>query len=112
MRFLRWLLVLAPFLPLVVFSIPQEATLLTLMPEPSDPWYTPYTSPLVIACAIFVYPVTGLLLIFGIQPGSPLHSLGIALYASAIAALTYRLLIRRHQSKAIKPSGPRDSTAT
>jgi hypothetical protein len=109
MRFLRWLLVLAPFLPLIVFSIPEG---LTLMPEPSDPWYTPYTSPLVLACAMFVYPVTGLLLIFGIQPGSPLHSLGIALYASAIAALTYRLLIRRTQSKAIKPSGPRDSTAT
>jgi hypothetical protein len=109
MRFLRWLLVLAPFLPLVVFSIPQ---IFTLMPEPSDPWYTSYTWPLFIACALFVYPVTGLLLIFGIQPGSPLHSLGIALYASAIAALTYRLLIRRPQSKAIKPSGPRDSTAT
>jgi hypothetical protein len=82
------------------------------MPEPSDPWYTPYTTPLFLACAIFVYPVTGLLQVLGIQLGSPLHSLGIALYASAIAALTYRLLIRRPQSKAIKPSGPRDSTAT
>jgi hypothetical protein len=109
MKFLRWLLVLAPFLPLVVFNIPMGAT---LMPEPSDPWYTPYTTPLVLACAIFVYPVTGLLLIFGIPPGSQLHSLGIALYASAIAALTYRLLIGKPQSKASKPSGPRDSTAT
>ena len=108
MKLLRWLLVLAPFLPLVVFNIPGAAT---LMPEPSDPWYTPYTTPLVVACAMFVYPVTGLLLIFGIHPPSPLHSLGIALYASVIAALTYRLLIRRPQSKAIKPSGPRDGMA-
>jgi hypothetical protein len=109
MRLLRWLLVLAPFLPLVVFSIPQGVTFLS---EPSDPWYTPYTSLLFIPCAMFVYPVTALLLIFGIQPVSPPWFLGIALYASAIAALTYRLLVRRPQTKAIKPSGPRDSTAT
>jgi len=109
MRLLRWLLVLAPFLPLVVFSIPQG---LTFLSEPSDPWYTPYTSPLFVLCAMFVYPLTRVLMIFGIQPGSPLHSLGIALYASAIAALLYRLLIRRPRSKAVKPSGPADSTAT
>jgi hypothetical protein len=109
MKLLRWLLVLAPFLPLVVFNIPRAAT---LMPEPSDPWYTPYTTPLVVACAMFVYPVTGLLLAFGIHPPSPLHSLGIAVYATVIAALTYRLLIRRPQSKVIKPSGLPDSTAT
>jgi len=107
MKLLRWLLVLAPFLPLVVFNIPQGAT---LMPEPSDPWYTPYTTPLVVACAMFVYPVTRFLLIFGIHPASPLHSLGIALYAGAVAALTYRLLIRGPQSKAIEPSAPRDGT--
>ena len=103
MRALRWLLVLAPFLPLVIFGIPQGAT---LMPEPWDPWYTRYTTPLWVVCAIFVYPVTGLLQMFGIQPRSPIHIAGIALYAGAIAALLYRLLLgkpRAHSSTREEP---------
>jgi len=83
MKFFRWLLVLTPFLPLVVFTIPHG---MTFMPEPSDPWYTPYTTPVSIACAIYVYPVTFLCQLFDSQPTSVIHSFGIVLYASAIAA--------------------------
>jgi hypothetical protein len=89
MKVLRWLLVFTPFLPMVVFTIPHA---MTFMPEPWDPWYTKYTTPVWLACAIYFYPVTGFLQIFGIQPLSAIHIFGMVLYASAIAALAYRLL--------------------
>lgn len=108
MRVRRWLLVLTPFLPLVVFSIPHGVTLL---PEPRDPWYTQYTTPVWIACAIYVYPVTGFLQILGVQPPSAIHSFGMVLYAGAIAGLLYLLLFRRPPSTALKPTGPHGGPA-
>ncbi|HEY3567930.1 MAG TPA: hypothetical protein VGP73_08345 [Thermoanaerobaculia bacterium] len=109
MKALRWLLVFAPFLPLVVFSIPHGAT---LMPEPWDPWYTRYTTPVWLACAIFIYPVTGILQVFGIQPRSVIHILGMVLYATGIAAISYRLLSRQSRTNAPQPTGPRSGAAT
>ena len=92
MKVLRLLLVFTPFLPLVVFTIPHG---MTFMPEPWHPWYTDYTTPVWMACAIYVYPVTAFLQVFGIQRSSGLHFFGMVLYASAIAALFYRLLFRK-----------------
>ena len=109
MKLLRWLLVFLPFLPLVVFSIPDAVT---LMPEPGDPWYTRYTTPVGLACAIFIYPVTGILMIFGIQPGSAIHTFGIVLYASGIAVMAYRLLLSQGRTDAPQPTEPRDGPAS
>lgn len=107
MKVLRWLLVFTPFLPLVVFTIPHG---MTLLPEPWDPWYTKYTTPVWFACAVYVYPVTGFLQIFGIQPFSVIHIFGMIQYAGAIAALTYRWLFGKSSNNA--PTGPRRGPAT
>ena len=109
MKVLRWLLVFTPFLLLVVFTIPHG---MTLMPEPWDPWYTKYTSPVWFVCAIYFYPVIGFLQIFGIQPRSVIHIVGMVLYAGAIAALTYRWLFGKSSYDALKPAGPRRGPAT
>ncbi|HEY3567932.1 MAG TPA: hypothetical protein VGP73_08355 [Thermoanaerobaculia bacterium] len=109
MKILRWLLVLTPFLPLVVLNIPDG---MTFMREPSDPWYTQYTSPVWMACAIFVYPVTAFLQVFGIQLYSATHFFGMALYVGAIAALFYRLLFRKPPNNALRPTGPHNGPAT
>jgi hypothetical protein len=109
MKALRWLLVFAPFLPLVVLPIPQG---MTFMPEPSDPWYTQYTTPVWMACAIYVYPVTAFLQVFGIQSLSAIHFLGMFLYAGATAALFYRLLFRKPPNNALRPTGPHGGPAT
>ena len=109
MKALRWLLVFMPFLPLVVLPIPDA---MTFMAEPGDPWYTPYTTPVWMACAIYVYPVTAFLGVFGIQPGSAIHFLGMALYAGATAALLYRLLFRKPPDNALRPTGPHGGPAT
>jgi uncharacterized membrane protein len=93
--------VLLPFLPLVVFAIPDA---MTFMPEPRDPWYTQYTTPVWFVCFMYVYPVTGFLRIFGIKPFSVIHILGMILYAGAIAALLYRLLFGKPPSQP-EPSG-------
>jgi hypothetical protein len=101
MKVLRWLVIVTPFLPLVVFTIPHG---MTFMPEPWDPWYTQYTTPVWLACALYVYPVTAFLQIFGIQPLSALHIFAMVQYASAIAALFYLLLFRKSPNNALKPT--------
>jgi|SRR5215208_2414205 len=95
MQRVRWGLVilpLLPFLPLLVFAIPDA---MTLMPEPYDPWYTPYTTPVWFCSAIYVYPVTIFLHLLGIQPFTPVHIIGILTYAGIISYGIFRMLSRK-----------------
>jgi hypothetical protein len=83
------LLIVVPFLPLVVFLIPRS---LQIMPEPGDPWYAPFTAPVWLATAMYVYPATLAARACGVIPGSPLcwgFWLG---YAALLALITYALL--------------------
>ena len=109
MKVLRWLLVFTPFLALVVITIPHG---MTFMPEPWHPWYTKYTTPVWFACALYFYPVTGFLLIFGIQPRSAFHIFCMIQYAGATAALAYRLLFGKSSNNALEPTEPRRGPAT
>lgn len=109
MKVLRWLLVFTPFLPLVIFTIPHA---MTFMPEPWDPWYTKYTTPVWFVCALYVYPVTGFLHLFGIQALSDIHIFGMIVYASALAAAAYWFLFGKSSNNAPKPTGPRRGPAT
>ena len=95
MQRVRWGLVilpLLPFLPLLVFAIPHA---MTLMPEPYDPWYTPYTTPVWFCSAMYVYPVTIFLHLFGIQPRTPVHIIGMLTYAGIISYGIFRMRLRK-----------------
>jgi uncharacterized membrane protein len=92
MQRVRWGLVILPFLPLLVFAIPDG---MTLMPEPHDPWYTPYTTPVWFCSAVYVYPVTIFLHLFGIQPRTPVHIIGMLTYAGIISYGIFRMLFRK-----------------
>ena len=76
-----WLLFVVPSLPLLVFFIPH---VMTLMPEPTDPWYTPYTTPIWLLAAYYVYPATALGMLVGAQPMSPGWVLIVLLYTCFI----------------------------
>ena len=65
---LSWLLFLIPSFPLLVFLIPRAMTFLS---EPTDPWYTPYTTPIWMLAALYVYPATAIGMLIGVQPRSP-----------------------------------------
>src|SRR6476620_4677904 len=96
MQRVRWGLVILPilpFLPLLVFAIPDA---MTLMPEPGDPWYTPYTSPLWFCSALYVSPVTIFLHLFGIQPLTLGHIVGMLTYAGVISYGIFRMLLRKY----------------
>lgn len=75
------LLFVVPSLPLLVFLIPGA---MTLMPEPTDPWYTPYTAPVWTLVALYVYPATVLGMLLGVQPRSPGWILIVLLYTGLI----------------------------
>ena len=74
---LYWLLFTVPSLPLIIFLIPDG---MTLMPEPTDPWYTRYTAPIWLLTAFYVYPATALGTLLGVPPGSPGWVLIVLLY--------------------------------
>jgi hypothetical protein len=78
---LYWLLFIAPALPLVIFLIPDA---MTLMPEPTDPWYTRYTTPIWMLTAFYVYPVTALGMLLGVPPRSPGWVFLVLLYTGFI----------------------------
>ena len=75
------LLFIVPSLPLLVFLIPRAMTFLS---EPWDPWYTPYTTPVWLLTALYVYPATALSMLLGIQPRSPGWALIVLLYTGLI----------------------------
>lgn len=78
---LYWLLFTVPSLPLIMFLIPRA---MTLMPEPTDPWYTRYTTPIWMLIAFYVYPATALGTLLGIPPRSPGWVLLVLLYTGLI----------------------------
>ena len=78
---LYWLLFTVPSLPLIIFLIPDG---MTLMPEPTDPWYTRYTAPICLLTAFYVYPATALGTLLGVPPGSPGWVLIVLLYTGLI----------------------------
>lgn len=78
---LYWLLFIVPSLPLVLFLIPKS---MTLLPDPPDPWYTQYTTPLWLLTAFYVYPATALGLLVGAPPGSPGWGVIVLLYTGLI----------------------------
>jgi hypothetical protein len=86
---IRRCLVLLPFLPLLVLAIPHG---FVLMPEPTDPWYTAYTTPIWVLAAMFTYPVTWLLGLVGVLPFSAPHVIGVVVYAIAISLVLHRVL--------------------
>jgi hypothetical protein len=65
---LYWLLFIVPSLPPLTFLIPHG---MTFMAEPWDPWYTPYTTPIVMLTGSYVYPATALGMLVGVSPRSP-----------------------------------------
>ena len=76
-----WLLFIVPSLPLLIFLIPRSMTFLS---EPTDPWYTPYTTPVFFLAAFYVYPATALGMLVGVLPGSPGWFLIVLLYTGLI----------------------------
>jgi hypothetical protein len=78
---LYWLLFIVPSLPLIIFLIPDG---MTLMPEPTDPWYTRYTAPIWFLTAFYVYPATALGALVGVPPSSPGGVLIVLLYTGLI----------------------------
>lgn len=78
---LYWLLFFVPSLPLLMFLIPRG---MTLMSEPTDPWYTKYTTPIWMLTAFYVYPATALGMIVGVRPRSPAWVLIVLLYTGLI----------------------------
>src|SRR4028119_296531 len=78
---LYWLLFILPSLPLLIFLIPRA---MTFLPDPPDPWYTRYTTPVWFLVAFYVYPVTALGMLVGAQPGSPGWFLIVLLYTGLI----------------------------
>lgn len=96
LRKYRWVIIILPFLPLVVFMIPKA---LVIMPEPGEyiPWYSKYTTIPWLIAAFYVYPVTFIANVFGFRPFTPFHVIFVLLYAGAISFLLYRL-ISKHGS--------------
>lgn len=78
---LYWLLFIVPSLPLLMFLIPRG---MTLMSEPTDPWYTRYTAPIWLLTAFYVYPATALGMLLGVRPMSPAWVLLVLLYTCLI----------------------------
>ena len=64
-RPLFWLLFITPVLPLAILAIPRG---MTLMDEPTDPWYTHYTTPVSLLVAFYAYPATIVSTAVGLQP--------------------------------------------
>jgi hypothetical protein len=78
---LYWLLFVVPSLPLLIFLIPRGMTFLS---EPTDPWYTPYTTPVWLLVAFYVYPATALGMLVGVPPRSPGWIVIVLLYTGLI----------------------------
>ena len=85
---LRWFAVVLPMLPLLLFTIPHA---MTLFDEPTDPWYTKYTSLPWLITAMYVYPATVIAKSLGASPLTPLHVFCMLAYTGAISYGIYRL---------------------
>jgi hypothetical protein len=64
---------------------------MTLMPEPTDPWYTKYTTVPWFLTALYVYPATLVATAVGAPPLSTVHIACMMLYTGSISYLVYRL---------------------
>ena len=95
---LYWLLFIVPSLPLLMFLVPQG---MTLMSEPTDPWYTPYTTPIWMLTAFYVYPATALGMLVGIPPRSPGWVLIVLLYTGLIGWGICSWVARRRAATAV-----------
>ena len=84
-------LVVLPFLPLVLFIIPNAFTMLS---EPGDPWYTKYTSRPFLFSAMYVYPATAVSSLLGASPTSAGWWLCVLAYTGFIAYGIYRWVKR------------------
>ena len=98
---LYWLLFTVPSLPLIIFLIPDGMTLMTLMPEPTDPWYTPYTTPIWMLTALYVYPATAFGMLVGVPPRSPGWILIVLLYTGLIGWGLCAWVARRRAATAV-----------
>ena len=76
-----WLLFIVPSLPLLMFLVPQA---MTFMSEPTDPWYTPYTTPIGMLTSFYVYPATALGILVGVRLTSAGWVLIVLLYTGLI----------------------------
>jgi len=95
---LYWLLFTVPSLPLIIFLIPDG---MTLMPEPTDPWYTPYTTPIWMLTALYVYPATALGMLVGVPPRSSGWILIVLLYTGLIGWGLCSWVARRRAATAV-----------
>jgi hypothetical protein len=95
---LYWLLFIVPSLPLIIFLIPSG---MTLMPEPTDPWYTRYTSWIGLLTAFYVYPATALGMLVGVPPASPGWVLIVLLYTGLIGWGICSWVARRRAATAV-----------
>lgn len=84
----RYILIVLPLLPLVMFIIPNAFTMLS---EPTDPWYTEYTSVPFLFAAMYVYPVTAIASVVGAEPFSLFWWPLVLIYAGAISFGIYRM---------------------
>jgi hypothetical protein len=82
-----YFLMALPFLPLVMFVIPNAFTLLS---EPTDPWYTEYTSMPFILSGMYVYPATAVSSLLGADPTSVGWWFCVLAYTGAISYGVYR----------------------
>ena len=87
-----WLLFCLPTLPLLIFILPHA---LTLMPEPTDPWYTRYTTPTALLVSLYVFPATAVCLAVGVKPISPVWFMVVLMYTGLIGWGLCSLVSRR-----------------
>lgn len=86
MKIIRWLVVALPVLPLLIFTIPDALGFY----EPTDPWYTRYTSLPWLLTAMYVYPATLVAKLLGADSFTPIHILCMLMYTGAISYFVYR----------------------
>ena len=87
-----------PFLPLAVLAIPRG---FTMMSEPNDPWYTPYTSIPWLISAAYVLPSTLIAVLLRVKVFSSLHFILMGIYAATIAYIVFRI---RHRDESKPPA--------
>jgi hypothetical protein len=85
-RALYYFLALAPFMPLVMFLVPEVSPFGFDFESPNpDPWYTKFIAIPFVISILYLYPATAASSIFGAEPSSVGWWLCALFYASAIS---------------------------
>ena len=93
-----WPIVVAPLVLFVLLLLlPQVPRAFDLMPEHyTPPRYQPYTTWLLVLCALYAYPVTLVFIALGLQRHvfHPVHLADVGAYSLLLSYAAYRLFAR------------------